>query len=127
VGYVAGGRLSRQIGSLATTFWGLASALLILVPAFAATAGETSWSTVPLTAWLAIAWMALLSSLTGYGLWFFALDRGGIARIGSLQLVLPVATIVAAVMILGEALSVGILVATIAIVVGTWWAHRHAS
>ncbi len=126
VGYVAGGSLSRKIGSIATTFWGLATALIPLVPMFALLASGTVWPDVPARGWMAIAWMTVLSSLAGYALWFYALSTGGIARIGSLQLAMPVVTIAAAVLLLGEAITAEIATITAAIVFGTWWAHRRA-
>ena len=126
LGYVAGGKLTGSIGSVATTFWGLASALFLLVPVFAFIAPDTSFSAVPAAGWIAIGWMTLLSSLVGYGLWFYALGTGGIAKIGSLQLAMPVLTIAAAALILGEVITTKIVVITTIIVAGTWWAHRHA-
>lgn len=72
--------------------------------------------------------MTLLSSLVGYGLWFFALGNGGIGRIGSLQLIMPVLTLAAAVAVLGEAVTPGLLGCCIVVVAGTWIAHRaHAT
>lgn len=127
IGYVAGGKVSKDIGGLATTFWGLASALVVLVPVFALIASDTAWSDVTTKGWLAIGWMTVLSSLAGYGLWFYALGVGGIAKIGSLQLAMPVVTIVAAAVILGEAITLTIVVVTTIIVVGTGWAHRHST
>ena len=126
LGYVAGGKLSGKIGSVATTFWGLASALLVLVPVFALVATDTTWIDVPAEGWMAIGWMTILSSLAGYGLWFYALGIGGIAKIGSLQLAMPVVTIVAAALVLGEAITTKIVFTTVVIIVGTWWAHSRA-
>jgi len=127
LGYVAGGKLSGKIGSVATTFWGLASALFLLVPVFALVATDTSWSDVPAEGWMAIGWMTILSSLAGYGLWFYALGKVGIAKIGSLQLASPVVTIVAAALVLGEAITTKIAFTTVVIIAGTWWAHSRAS
>lgn len=126
IGYVAGGKLSPKIGTAATTFWGLACALVVLVPTFAAIAGRTEWTTVPVAGWLAVGWMAFLSSLAGYALWFYALGRGGIARIGSLQLAMPVVTLFAAALVLHETLTPLLLVSCATIVVGTFVAQRNA-
>ena len=82
---------------------------------------------LPAQAWMAIAWMVILSSLVGYGLWFYALGNGGISRIGTLQLAMPVVTIAAASLILGEVITIKIAFITTAIIAGTWWAHNNAS
>jgi len=127
LGYVAGGKLSGKIGSVATTIWGLVVALFLLVPVFAFVAADTSWSDVPAEGWMAIGWMTILSSLAGYGLWFYALAKAGIAKIGSLQLALPAVTIVAAALVLGEAITTKIALTTAVIIAGTLWAHSRAS
>jgi drug/metabolite transporter (DMT)-like permease len=126
IGYVAGAVLSPKIGTVATTFWGLAMALVIQLPLFAKIAGRTAWSAVPVGGWLALGWLTILSSLTGYALWYFALGRGGIGRIGSLQLALPVATLIAAAIILSEPITVSLAVACVVIIFGTFFAQRHA-
>jgi len=126
IGYVTGGKLSAKIGTTATTLWSLASALLLLLPLFGLIANQTAWSAVPARGWLAIGWMTILSSLAGYALWFYALGKGGIAKISSLQLATPAVTIAAAAIILSEALTMQMIVVTAVIFAGTSWAHQHA-
>lgn len=126
VGYVAGGKLSKTLGSLATTFWGLSLALLILIPIFAMISDQTTWSEVPTNGWLAIAWMTLLSSLAAYILWFFALAKGGVSRIGSLQLAMPIATLIAAAILLHEPLTLFLIIICSILIGGTFLAHRNA-
>ena len=126
VGYVAGGRLSPVIGTVATTFWGLTLALVVLVPLFAMNLEATDWGSVPAPAWAAIAWMAVLSSLLGYALWFYALGKGGIARIGSLQFMMPIVTLIGAVIILQERITVELAVVCALILTGTLVAQNNA-
>jgi drug/metabolite transporter (DMT)-like permease len=126
IGYVAGGKLSAKLGTTATTFWSLASALLLLIPLFGLIAKETAWTAIPVRGWLAIGWMTILSSLTGYVLWFYALGVGGIARISSLQLATPAVTIAAAALILREGITAQMAVITVVILTGTSWAHKNA-
>jgi drug/metabolite transporter (DMT)-like permease len=119
LGYVCGGKLSPVIGTRATTFWGLALASLVLIPTFALLAQRTDWAAVGSAGWLAIAYMTFLSSLAGYAAWFWALGHGGIARIGSWQLAMPVTTLAAAAVILGEAITLPLILSGLAIVAGT--------
>lgn len=127
IGYVAGGKLTPRIGTVATTFWGLAIALFLLIPALGFSAGRTVWREVPLESWLAIAWMSLLSSLAGYACWFYALGHGNIRRIGTLQLAMPVITLAASALILDEVLTTPVLSSCAVIVSGTFIAQRNAS
>lgn len=123
-GYVAGGKLAPKIGAFATTFWGLSIALLVTIPTFAVYQARTDWTAVPVSAWWAIAWLTLCSSLLGYVLWFFALGRDGIARIGSLQLLMPVITLIGAVAILQEVLTLRLALLAGLVLAGTVIAHR---
>jgi drug/metabolite transporter (DMT)-like permease len=118
-GYVAGGKLSAVLGTWATTFWGLGSAAIVLVPAVALLWTRTRWVDVGPTEWLAVGYMALISSLLGYVGWFWALGRGGITRISAWQLGQPVITLVLAVLLLREVITWPALVAGSAIIAGT--------
>jgi len=104
-GYVAGGRLSARIGAGATTFWGLSMAVLIQLPVFLILMPKTDWEMVAWPGWAGIAYMTFCSSLIGYACWFWALGRGGVARIGALQFAQPVLTVLLAAPILGEPLT----------------------
>jgi drug/metabolite transporter (DMT)-like permease len=126
IGYVAGGKMSRKFGTVATTFWGLATTLVILIPLFANLYSRTAWSHIPLEGWLSLGWMTLLSSFAGYVLWFYALSRGGIRRIGTLQFTMPIITLVMAVVVLGEQLTLALTLSCAVIITGTYLAHRYA-
>ena len=126
VGYVAGGRLAPKIGTSATTFWGLSIAMVVLVPLLIAVQARTEWTGVAADGWLAMGWLALLSSLVAYALWFFALGRGGIGRISSLLLVMPAITVLGAAMVLEEPISWLLLASCGIVVLGTYLAQRHA-
>jgi len=70
--------------------------------------------------------MALFSSLLGYLAWFWALGRGGIARISAWQLGQPVLTVMLAALVLGERLTVPLMVAAAAVLAGTALTQRRA-
>jgi drug/metabolite transporter (DMT)-like permease len=118
-GYVAGGKLAPVIGTWATTFWGLGLTAVVLAPAVGLLAGRTDWGAVDASSWLAIAYMAILASLVGYVLWFWALGHGGIARMSSWQLGQPLVSVAFAGVLLGEAITLPLLVSGSVIVAGT--------
>ena len=126
VGYVAGARVTAEVGALSTTFWGLAAALIFVVPTCLATIRPADMSGLSIATWQALLWLVCCSSVLGYALWFFALSRGGVGPIASLQLFLPVLTMIAAVVLLEERLSVPVLIVAVSILVGTAVAQRHA-
>lgn len=121
-GYVVGGRAARDISAWQVTLWGLVLASVLLLPLLAWTdlsglAGSGS------DIWLSIAYLALASSLLAYALWYWALARGDMARTGAIQfLQLPIALGLAA-LILGEALTLTLLVTGAVILAGVWLAQ----
>jgi drug/metabolite transporter (DMT)-like permease len=124
VGYVAGGRVARSFPALGVTLWGLAIGGLALLPLFAWRAGAVDWSAGTLPSWSAVAYLAFAVSSLGYLLWYWALARGGIARIGTLQFMQPVASLVLAALVLGEAMTLPLAACAAVVIAGTIIAHR---
>lgn len=101
-GYVAGARLTQaRYASLGTTLWGISvaalAAALLLAPA-----GGLPPPAASLAAWAAIGFLAWLTSIVGYVGWYWALARGGIARMGTIQFLQPLSGLVLAFLLLGE-------------------------
>ena len=126
IGYVAGGKLTPRYGMWGGTFWSLALALVVLVPAVAILIPQTDWGAVTLPGWGGIAYMTFGSSIAGYCLWYWALGAGGIARIGTWQFGMPVTGVVLAVLLLGEPVGWPLLLAGAIILAGTLTAQRYA-
>ena len=125
LGYVAGGRL-QQAGypSTGTTFWGAAAMALLLAPVvpFLWARGDFAVASVP--AWSAIAYLAVVVTILGYVLWYWALGRGGIARVGLIQFLQPVSGIILAALLLGERISLSFLLASALVLSGVWLAIK---
>jgi drug/metabolite transporter (DMT)-like permease len=71
--------------------------------------------------------LTICSSLLGYLLWFYALGRGGIEKVGSLQLLMPVITLAGAVLVLGEELTPQLIGLSVLVLAGTVVAHRYSA
>jgi drug/metabolite transporter (DMT)-like permease len=125
LGYVAGGRL-QQAGypSTGTTFWGAAAMALLLAPVMPVlwTQGALAVASVP--AWSAIAYLAVVVTILGYVLWYWALGRGGIARVGLIQFLQPLSGIVLAAVLPHETVSLGFLLASALVLLGVWLAMK---
>jgi drug/metabolite transporter (DMT)-like permease len=125
LGYVAGGRL-QQAGypSTGTTFWGAAAMALVLAPVvpFLWARGDFAVASVP--AWSAIAYLAIVVTILGYVLWYWALGRGGIARVGLIQFLQPVSGVILAALLLDERISLSFLLASALVLSGVWLAIR---
>jgi drug/metabolite transporter (DMT)-like permease len=123
-GYVAGSRLAPSIGSWSTTFWGLSLGGTVLLPLLAIRFDATDWDAVTVVGWNAVGYLALFSTVLGYVCWYWALARGGTARIGSIQFAQPVVALAVAVTAMGETMTVPLALATVAIIAGIAIAQR---
>jgi drug/metabolite transporter (DMT)-like permease len=86
--------------------------------------GEVHWRALTGATWLALFHITAGASVFAYVLWFWALSRGGIARVATFQFVQPVLVLVFAACILGETVPAGLVGAAIVIVGGIAVARR---
>ncbi|MDH5538073.1 MAG: DMT family transporter [Rhizobacter sp.] len=116
IGYVAGARLSAQMGAEQVICWVLVLSLPLTLPVMLA-----SWpaQAVRASAWLGFAYVTLFSMWLGFFAWYRGLALGGTVRVSQVQLVQPFLALLFAVPVLGESLqasTVGFSLAVIAIV-----------
>lgn len=124
-GYVAGALLAATgYPSSATTFWGVAVGALLLLPLGAALLALDGLPQAGATAWGAVLFLALATSIVGYIGWYWALDRGGIARTAPLQFLQPISGLVLAALVLDERLTAPLVGGAAVVLVGVWLARR---
>lgn len=105
LGYVEGGRVSRELGGTATLCW--AMILLSPVAAFILIVAAISrdWSAISWEAWAGFIYAGVVSMFLGSVVWYGGLAAGGIARVGQLNLVQPLVALGWAALLLGEQVS----------------------
>lgn len=101
IGYAQGGVLSRSLGGWQVICWALLIALPVLVPIVWIFSGSINWAASG-PAWIGFVYVAIFSQLIGFFAWNIGLARGGIAKVGQLQLFQAFVTIAAAALILDE-------------------------
>ena len=74
------------------------------------------WDGVGAPAWIGLAYVSIFSMLVGFIFWYRGLARGGIARVGQLQLLQPFFGLVLAAVLLHEPI-VWTMIASTAVVV----------
>jgi drug/metabolite transporter (DMT)-like permease len=116
LGYAQGGALSRDLGGPATICWALVIALP-LSAAVAAVAADRSGLHAGGHAWLGFAYVSVASMFLGFFAWYAGLARGGVARVGQVQLAQPVLTLGWAALLLGEHIGVSEVAAALAVLV----------
>jgi O-acetylserine/cysteine efflux transporter len=125
LGYVAGALLGqRGYRSAATTFWGVAIGAVLVAPLGVGLLAADGVPDADATAWAAVVFLAVVTSIVGYVGWYWALARGGIARIATIQFIQPVSGIVLAALVLGERLTPLLAVAAAVVLAGVWIAQR---
>ncbi|MEA2330176.1 MAG: hypothetical protein QOH58_314 [Thermoleophilaceae bacterium] len=115
VGYAEGGALARDMGGSRVISWALVLSLPLTLPIGAA-AALTGRLEGGADAWLGFAYVALVSMFVAFFAWYAALARGGVAKIGQVQLVQPLMTLGWSAALLGEHVGVGTLAAALAVV-----------
>ena len=114
VAYAEGGVLSRDLGGARTICWALLLSTPVTVP-IAAFSAATSDLQAGGAAWLGLAYVSLVSMFLGFFAWYAGLARGGVARIGQVQLLHPLLTLAWAALVLGEHVGPGTLLAASAV------------
>jgi drug/metabolite transporter (DMT)-like permease len=125
LGYVAGGRL-QQAGypSTGTTFWGAAAMAMVLAPVVPVLWARGDFAVASVPAWSAIGYLAVVVTILGYVLWYWALGKGGIARVGLIQFLQPVSGVILAALLLSEGISISFLLASALVLFGVWLAIK---
>ncbi len=125
LGYVEGARLARVFPGWQVMCWALvAGAPFHLVPL--ALALRAHPLTAPPSAWIGFAYIAAVSQWSGMFAWYKGMASAGIARVGQLQLLQPFCTLLFASILLGERVTLGMLVAA-AVVVASVAVSRSAT
>ena len=115
LGYAEGGRLSRDLGGWQVISWALVLALPAML-VLAALRWPAHMAQVSATAWLGLAYVSVFSMLIGFVFWYRGLAQGGIAAVGQLQLLQPFFGLALAAGLLHEAVSLGMIGVTLAVI-----------
>ena len=110
VAYAEGGVLSRDLGGARTICWALVLSAPVTIPIAVVTSATTSLH-ADATAWLGLAYVSLISMFLAFFAWYAGLGRGGVARVGQVQLLQPLLTFAWAGLILGEHIGIGTVLA----------------
>jgi drug/metabolite transporter (DMT)-like permease len=112
LGYAEGGRLARTMGGERVICW----ALVLSAPLLAPLVLWLSWPRLGMLAkagapaWIGFGYVSVFSMFIGFFFWYRGMARGGVARVGQVQLVQPFLTLAGATLLLGEPFETGNLV-----------------
>jgi len=122
-GYAVGAKLSKELGGWQVISWALVLACpFIIIPTIHfAPESFTSLSTMGIASFL---YLALVSQLFAFFMWYKGLALGGIARVSQTQLLQPFVTLFASALILGEVIDIETMVFVILVVSSVWLGKR---
>lgn len=118
LGYAEGGRLSQALGGQQVISW----ALLLSLPVALPLAGWDLWrhggalGAVGPAAWGGFAYTCVFSMFVGFIFWYRGMAKGGVARVGQVQLLQPFLTLLGAAAVLGEPLQAAHLLFALAVI-----------
>ena len=116
IGYVEGGRMSREMGSWQTICWALIVSFPFIIIPVANSVMQNGLNASP-TAWLGFAYTCVFSMFLGFFAWYRGLALGGIARVGQVQLIQAFLTIIWSGLFLGEQIT-PVMLGAAAVVIG---------
>lgn len=125
VGYIAGAKVTPQLGAEQVICWVCALALPLSVPA-------TLWlwpaqaQSVPASAWGALVYVGVFSMWAGFFAWYRGLALGGALHVSQVQLLQPFVSLLGASALLGETLDTTTWGFALAVVVTVFFAKRLA-
>ena len=118
-GFVAGTLLTEKIkNAFAATLWAILLATIVLLPFEVTAANRVAWAELTPQSWAALLHLTAGANIIGWAAWFWAMARGGIARVSVLQFLQPAISIGLAGAILSEQLTAPLLLAGATILAG---------
>jgi drug/metabolite transporter (DMT)-like permease len=114
LGYAEGGALARELGGARTICWALLVSLPVTAP-ITIIAAVADPPHAHVGAWSAFGYLTVVSMFLGFFAWYAGLARGGIARVGQIQLAQPVLTLIWSALLLGEAVTPASIVAAVVV------------
>jgi drug/metabolite transporter (DMT)-like permease len=101
VGYAVSGALSRRMPGWEVISWALVLSLPVSLPLTLAT-WPAAMADVPVSSWLGLAYITVMSQYLGFFAWNTGLALGGVALVSQTQLLQPFLTLAIAATITGE-------------------------
>ena len=115
MGYAEGGALARELGGARTVCWALVIALPVTVPIAAVVATAADFGEVGPSAWFGFGYLTVVSMFLGFFAWYAGMARGGVAKVGQVQLAQPVLTLAWSALLLHERVTLWTAVAALVV------------
>ena len=125
LGYAEGGKLSSELGGWQVICWALVVALPIMLLGSVYYFPD-HYSNISIAPILALLYVSLFSMLIGFVFWYKGLALGGIAKVGQIQLLQPFIGLMLSAFLLGEHISLAMILVSISVVACVVMAKKFA-
>ena len=125
LGYAEGGKLSSELGGWQVICWALVVALPIMLLGSVYYFPD-HYSNISIAPILALLYVSLFSMLIGFVFWYKGLALGGIAKVGQIQLLQPFIGLMLSALLLGEHISLAMILVSISVVACVVMAKKFA-
>ena len=119
VGYAVGANLTKEIGGWQVICWALVFAFPFIIFPTIHYAPE-SLSNIPMNGYIGFLYLALISQLFAFFVWYKGLALGGIARVSQVQLLQPFITLFVSAIFLSEIIEMETIVFVLLVVSSVW-------
>lgn len=116
LGYAEGAQLTKVMGGLTVISWALVFSTPVLIVLSGVLYAWHGWPQGDAHAWWSMLYLGTISMFFGFLPWYRGLAVGGVAKVGQLQLVQPVLSLIWAALLLGEHISVGTALASVLVI-----------
>jgi drug/metabolite transporter (DMT)-like permease len=116
LGYAEGARISKDIGGWRVISWALVFSIPLLVLVMGVMLARDGIPEGSALDWWAFVYLGAISMYFGFFPWYRGLSVGGVARVGQMQLVQPVLTMIWAWWLLNESVSLGTALAALLVI-----------
>ncbi len=119
IGYAVGAKLSKEIGGWQVICWALVLAFPFIIVPTVYFAPE-SLLNITIAGYASFLYLALVSQLLAFFVWYKGLALGGVARVSQAQLLQPFVTLFASGLLLGEAIDSETMLFVFLVVSSVW-------
>ncbi len=121
---ILGKPLIQKYGALTMTAWALAIGTAQYLPFGAYFAAKFDYATVSSTGWAALLYIAILTSVIAYTIWYWALGKMEASKLAIFQNLQPVIAAILAVLLVGETLGLDFYLGGAMVILGVFLTQR---
>lgn len=121
---VFGKRITRNYDGIVVNTFAYVATAIVLLPVTLHQAKDFNFSAVPWQAWAGLLYMAIFSSVIAYLIYHYVLTHMSASRISQFSYLQPIMTASLAIMLLGEPVTVALIVSGGLVLAGVWVAER---